>query len=246
MTVPADEITVQTALRRVHLAQHTITLIERPGLQNSTGQRLWDCSIALAYYLSINPRLLSSSRDGKGEERDPKRTKLDRDDEERTTVIELGAGLGLVSLAASLFLPSPTTRVIATDIAATVSTTLSENLDAFPHCTVRREVLDWGIVAPERVSELLDGDVPLLLGSDILYNPSSHQVLLETILSFLGPSSRGSRGRGQALIAYKPRTEGDDLFFPLAVAAGLKVHKLWFWSNIGIWHFAWNNHTMSS
>lgn len=160
------------------------------------------------------------------------------------TLLELGAGCALTSLvAAALLHPSTSTSItIASDVEATFSTTLQETLDANPthRFTIRPAILDWGHLEPAAALNFLAVDgrpqgtarALTILGSDILYNPESHQVLLETLVSFLGhPKLRAS----QALVAYKPRTEGDGNFFSLAERSGFAVEKVWAWGELGVY-----------
>ena len=245
------------------------TILERPGLNNSTGQRLWDCAIGLSAFLTLHPSALDAStpladlsppddtlRPSKklrlepAAEPSPKRRRL--------RVVELGAGCALASLAAAHVLRSTSgvdASVLATDIEATVETTLRENLELNARrrdgeVEVRAGVLDWGELAPARVDEVVAGaEAVTLLGTDILYNPSSHGVLLSTLISVLRPPSSppsssppsppaaSAHRHRRALIAYKRRTDGDDAFFQLARDGGLAVRHVWAWGEVGVWAF---------
>ncbi|GAA5971412.1 hypothetical protein JCM11641_008343 [Rhodosporidiobolus odoratus] len=251
-----------------------ISIVERPGLNNSTGQRLWDCAIGLSAFFSLYPGALDASsllpfpsspvqsNLGKIDIPCAKRPRLDSTSSRmrRIKVIELGAGCALASLAIWRLLPDA--DILATDVEATVSTTLRENLAANSleetgagrkgGQAIVAEVLDWGEVAPEHVQRLAGDDVDsalTLIGSDILYNPSSHALLLSTLLSFLRPRPRSPSSAAtstsstptqhrRALIAYKHRTEGDDGSFPLARSAGLEVKEVWKWGGVGVWAFS--------
>lgn len=130
-----------------------------------------------------------------------------------------------------------------------METTLQETLDfnrpenkAAVHPSARQ--LDWGEYLAAQLDQLLpltsttstaNSPDRILLGSDILYNPESHEVLLQTVLSFLRPDGTRGESRSKALIAYKARTEGDDTFFPLARDAGLGVKEVWTWGQVGVW-----------
>ncbi|BGP13124.1 hypothetical protein JCM10213_000873 [Rhodosporidiobolus nylandii] len=263
---------VQTALRTLHLAAasssspavssspvssaSTMTIVERPGLNNSTGQRLWDCAIGLSCFFSLFPSALDaatplSSFSSAADDSAPpaKRARVSQGEPgRRVKVVELGAGCALASMAAAKRL-LPGAEVLATDVQATVESTLRENLAANglledgEERGVHAGVIDWGVLSPERVATLSRSGgqpVPLtLIGSDILYNPSSHPLLLSSLLSFLRPadSSPVEQPR-RALIAYKHRTEGDDAFFALAEGSGLRVEKVWEWGEVGVWAFA--------
>ncbi|GAA5850844.1 hypothetical protein JCM9279_003944 [Rhodotorula babjevae] len=273
---------VQSALRIVNLSPPAsdssappppftptpITVLERPGLNNSTGQRLWDCAIGLSAYLTLHPPALDAStplanlppfsdepsRPSKKPRLEPAEPSTKR---RRLRVVELGAGCALASLAAAHVLRSMDgidASVLATDIEATVETTLRENLDLNARrrrgaVEVRAGVLDWGQLAPAQVDEVVDGAQSVtLVGTDILYNPSSHGVLLSTLLSVLRPPSPSTNSspaspaapappHRRAIIAYKRRTDGDDAFFSLARDGGLDVRQVWAWGEVGVWAF---------
>ena len=251
--------TVQTIHRHIHVPpvpdlprpSPPLVVVERPGLNNSTGQRLWDCAIGISCWLTLNPHILHGSvtsthlladtvdileppsKRARSSPRAPKRV-----------FIELGAGSGLASLMVARLLGHSTSmahRVIATDVEVTVSSTLTENLNANPRgrAPIDKQVLDWGPISSNRMQELRgDDDSALtLLGADILYNPESHAVLLESMLALLRPPRNGVEG-DEAFIAYKARTEGDNAFFELGRTAGLKVNRVWEWGDVSIWSFA--------
>lgn len=252
--------TVQTVIRTITLPSaesdsfSPISIIERPGLNNSTGQRLWDCSIALSLYLSLHPDFLAPSHRIESPMNEPPESKRVKRDDSRSKVIELGAGCALVSLVVSRILQHQSAcEVIATDVMVTVETTLEENLaendriedkKGTKRGRIRAEVLDWGTSSIEDMLEMKarilgggDEEVDVtILGSDLLYNPESHSVLLETLLFFLRPPVLSKKVR-RALIAYKHRTESDDDFFRLAEAKGLNVKMVWNWGVIQVWHF---------
>jgi hypothetical protein len=241
-------------------SQAPISIVERPGLNNSTGQRLWDCAIGLSAYFSLHPNTsldispFPTIERGVSEPDDEtSRSKKRRKTSKRVRIIELGAGCALASLAASQISQGAdeTTSVVATDIEATVNTTLEENLNFNEsYSKVDKGILDWGQLSEAQVKDLLD--VPMsktpttpqdliLVATDVLYNPESHQLLLDTLLSFLRPSPDIapvlSNTTSRALIAYKRRTEGDDGFFELAKGAGLEMLKVWEWSEVSVWSF---------
>ena len=107
--------------------------------------------------------------------------------------------------------------------------------------------LDWGSYSPAALDKALLPSSSsatatvldrTLLGSDILYNPESHAVLLQTLLSFLRPPGQIGSIRSKCLIAYKARTDGDDAFFGLAREKGLEVREVWRWGQVGVWQFS--------
>lgn len=141
-------------------------------------------------------------------------------------------------------------EVVCTDVEATVTTTLQETLDfnARPTSSTLHPIastLNWGTYSPAELNKALPpasassatrtAPDRTLLGSDILYNPESHAVLLETLLSFLRPDGKAGQGRAKCLIAYKSRTEGDDGFFEQARGKGLEVGEVWRWGQVSVW-----------
>lgn len=234
--------------------KRTIRMIETPGLNNSTGQRLWDCAIALSYWLSRDsdrlrfpaPSTLSIQKSRRID--DYTGANAAGSSNRRLQIVELGGGLALVSLVASFLLNSATTPssridVVSTDIPETVATTLSQNLEANFHSStpVRALPLSWGSHSPTDLRSLLSVDgIPgewpdiTLLASDVLYNPSSHKLFLQTIQSF-SVIAREHSSLLQAFIGYKPRTEGDDAFWELAKQQGMQVELVWRFGKIEIW-----------
>ncbi|GAA5860263.1 hypothetical protein JCM3774_000362 [Rhodotorula dairenensis] len=199
---------VQTAIRTVHVekplssatewtdAAGAIQITERPGLNNSTGQRLWDCAIGLTSFLSQNPaaldpnsslRALSHERGDADHEdlatsRPAKRLRPDdasSSSPRQLRVVELGAGCALASMVAAQLLSSESNHgaasVLATDVEATVESTLKENLvanglalsDSTVSSTVpsrpkakapikvERAVLEWGRLSDEQLAVVL-------------------------------------------------------------------------------------------
>ncbi|CEQ40443.1 SPOSA6832_02067, partial [Sporobolomyces salmonicolor] len=232
-----------------------VSIVERPGLNNSTGQRLWDCAIGLACFLSLHSDALDSAV--------PLTTTTSSDDEKPRTkrqttaglegplrVVELGAGCALASMCAQHVLAHVEGKlsIVATDVKPTVETTLAENLAANSVSSrqpaITASVLDWGTSTCLQVCDARPPSSPssppphlTLLGSDILYNPSSHSLLLDTLLAFCRPTNSSLTASARALIAYKKRTDGDGAFFGMASKAGLDVRKVWEWGEVGVWSF---------
>ncbi|KWU41222.1 hypothetical protein RHOSPDRAFT_30594 [Rhodotorula sp. JG-1b] len=179
--------TVQTAIRTVHLSNPappsaerqadgpnesatTIEITERPGLNNSTGQRLWDCAIGLTAFLSQYPAALEPDFPLEGLpdpelSRPPPAKRFRQDDtvspprpRRRLRIVELGAGCALASMVAAKLLSSGSASgaeqtaatMLATDVETTVESTLKENLRANGLA-----VLDWGRLSDEQLGVVL-------------------------------------------------------------------------------------------
>jgi predicted nicotinamide N-methyase len=152
------------------------------------GTAVYDASIVLSHYIADHNVL--------------KTTKCKH-------VIELGCGVGLVSIVASTLL-SETAQVVATDydskLLELVERNASKNLKEKESKRLRTKVLKWGSTCPK------DGEnVDLILGSDIVACPYAEALplLVKTLCDLM---SNGAR----AIIAYKPRLKSEDIFFQLA------------------------------
>ncbi|EGG09066.1 uncharacterized protein MELLADRAFT_61296 [Melampsora larici-populina 98AG31] len=143
-------------------------------------------------------------------------------------VIELGAGCGLAGLTAARILDrreSLRCRVILTDLEEVISTSLAPNVDRTKQALSKDTAIEietipytWGTSIP---FPAVDSKKSLILANDVLYNPENQAVFLETILRLFG-----TRQNVSTLLAYRPRTEGDHLFFQTAQRAGLVVERI--------------------
>ena len=120
------------------------------------------------------------------------------------TVLELGSGIGLVSLAASLL----GCRVVATDGSPSSVRLLHENFeryrDELPIMPEAR-LLDWGnLNAADRLiqNELFGRFPDVIVASDVIYAHSAKIELANTIKHLCPPGHSGS-----VLIAHRWRTE---------------------------------------
>jgi SAM-dependent methyltransferase len=98
------------------------------------------------------------------------------------TVLELGCGAGLVSIAASK-LGAP--LVLATDGNPQVLELTQDNVQ-LNHCNdvVQTQLLPWGLLSAMDVAERAD----LVLGSDLTYNSGTWRVLAETMETVVTPN----------------------------------------------------------
>jgi predicted nicotinamide N-methyase len=193
------------ALRDVKVAP--VVLLECHGLLG-VGGRLWDCGIALLTYLAHNPSAVSGKR-----------------------VLELGAGTGVVGLAASRL---GAKHVVLTDL-ADVCQLISQNvllsgaaatyvpvvwpgggalfvrrwwqcicfgiMLACCRCSVRS--LLWGNDADLAAVDAVD----LVLAADVVYEPECFEPLLKTLRAL------ATTRETTVLLAYRPRHPDGSVFF---------------------------------
>lgn len=166
----------------------------------STGTHVWDCSPLLANYLICQrARWLSKPR--------------------QSTVLELGAGCGLVGITGAIL----GANVVSTDMEDIIEETLTQNIAASQAIIassgkggkIKTEVLEWGRLAKTKVQTLLPPESEkqriLVVAADVLYNLSSHDVFLETLVSLTL-----HRPAADVLIAYKKRGPGEERFLKIA------------------------------
>ncbi|KAH8111060.1 putative methyltransferase-domain-containing protein [Phellopilus nigrolimitatus] len=194
-------------------------------------KKVWDSGMGLSHWLVSTmvgaldaPPIIRSLMDSKS-----------------PTILELGAGTGLVSLVLSALLShhpemsSP--KVIATDLASAMEV-LGNNITANDHWlpTVRPKavVLDWDDeTLPVEVQEGVD----FIIMADVTYNTDSFPALIGT-LSRLSRSRKGlARQTNQAvqppqlpettaLLAYKERDPDERRLWDMALAIGLRLDEV--------------------
>ncbi|KAL8858295.1 MAG: hypothetical protein Q9178_005158 [Gyalolechia marmorata] len=141
----------------------TVTILEAPNLLSSngdTGNRTWDAALFLATFLFTDGRHFV----------------------EKKSVLELGAGLGFVSVLCGKHLGAK--HVVVTDASEAVLNTAQENaklneVDGI----VKTAVLEWGSPNIDQVFQRVDEMVSydLVLGSDMLYEPRDFPALMSTL-----------------------------------------------------------------
>lgn len=159
---------------------------------------IWDASLALSLYLLRT----SSPFDGPFD------------------ILELGAGLGLSSLAALSVYNNAT--ALLTDTADVLSSATKPTIASLPaslRSRISAQELLWTDPAP---SLLQSSEKSLLvLAADVTYNTSSHSALAATMAALLT-----SRTETLAILAYRPRAEADEGFFELIRGRGVKTELL--------------------
>ncbi|KAL8671489.1 MAG: hypothetical protein Q9168_004003 [Polycauliona sp. 1 TL-2023] len=141
----------------------TVTILEAPNLLASngdTGHRTWDAALFLATFLFTDGRHFIQD----------------------ASVLELGAGLGFVSVLCGKHLGAR--RVLMTDASETILCAAQQNAELNGvDSIVRSSVLEWGTRDVDRVHQN-DGEAisyDLVLGADMLYEPRDFPALMSTL-----------------------------------------------------------------
>jgi len=181
---------------RIELAGRTLSLLRPPSADALIDEDAFDEDEFLPYWAELWPSGLALARAVGG---------LDLDG---VRVLELGAGLGLPSLAAAV----RGADVLATDWAEDAVELLRRNAGR-NGIALRAEVVRWD--RPEPL--LRDAPWPLVLGADLLYERRNAEALLE-LLPRLGadvlladpgrPFARGFLERAAARWELRTETEG--------------------------------------
>ena len=161
MSLPVRRIPVATKTTGGEVEVSTLALAQQPSGTGATGMAVWNSSLLLK-------RLLE------------KLTERNADWIRDKVVVELGCGVGLVSLTASLLGAS---HVIATDGNPNVVKLTQRNIQSSKLSSVRAEPLSWGVLDAIDYSDTAD----LVLGSDLTYNAANWRVLAETMATIVKP-----------------------------------------------------------
>ena len=135
----------------------------------STGLGVWNSSLLLARLLQgLGPSYWKNAQ------------------QEMTTVVELGCGTAVASLAAAVL---GATRVVATDGNPSVVQLAAANVQAnqekmLRSAVVETAVLPWGMLNAMDYCE----EANLVIGSDLTYNPAGWPVLAESMATLLRPA----------------------------------------------------------
>ncbi|BGP14135.1 hypothetical protein JCM10213_002432 [Rhodosporidiobolus nylandii] len=189
----------------------------------TTGLRTWQACIALSNHLIARPSLLSGP----------------------SNILELGAGVGLLSLvSAQLLAGQPASeerrrRIVATDVDERVLGMLEGNI-ALNNLTSTASAakLDWELASDPSAGvaslEQWECDIfgggeraEVILGADIVYDPSLASHLASTLAFLLRPDPRAATPPAHALIAGTVRNESTwELFLSECRARQLQIDPL--------------------
>lgn len=171
MSLPIREITIDKTILQIR---------QQAAGPGATGLAVWNSSLLLARLLpALSVPMTSPSSSSSLSP-------------STTTIVELGCGPGLASLAAALQWPNA--KVVATDGNPAVVELAKQNIVAndavFSMQTgneesrVQARVLPWGLL---NVDDDLQDTAGLILGSDLTYNAGSWPLLAETMAALLRP-----------------------------------------------------------
>jgi len=197
-----------------------ILIEEAPNLLaagSNVGLRTWEASLHLAQYLHSNPALVRNK-----------------------TIIELGAGTGLVSILAAG--PLRAVHVLATDGLPHVIQSMAKNIHRNENIilppastSIEAKVLDWADhddpSSLEDTLSLENGECPaydLILGADITYSPDVVPVLAQLLkVLMIDMWDENSGRRIEALISATVRNERTlSVFREACVERGLVVEEV--------------------
>eukprot|EP00283_Hemiselmis_rufescens_P012924 CAMPEP_0173456500 /NCGR_PEP_ID=MMETSP1357-20121228/56126_1 /TAXON_ID=77926 /ORGANISM="Hemiselmis rufescens, Strain PCC563" /LENGTH=220 /DNA_ID=CAMNT_0014423729 /DNA_START=35 /DNA_END=697 /DNA_ORIENTATION=+ len=147
-----------------------------------TGAAVWDAAIVLSEFLAANKQLIHRKR-----------------------VLEVGAGLALVSVAAGMF---GAESVTATDYSTSVLDLAQNNMEAnIPDMAVSGNAtampLLWG---SEEAAQSLGGPFDVVVGSDVIYREDVFKPLIETL-------DLTTTNDSIVILAHKPRGLSEEKFF---------------------------------
>lgn len=113
-------------------------------------------------------------------------------------VLELGAGLGMLSMVLALH----GAHMVATDVASVVPTTLRNFKENRLHRCVRAVALDWFDPPPKLI---LDHVWDVVVATDVVYNPSHFDALIRTLKCVCGKHTR-------IILVYQERDHTSEFF----------------------------------
>ena len=208
---------------------------------DSTGRHIWPTAIPLLQHM-----LQTTQEQSKGIFGDTSTTTT-------KTVLELGSGCGLLGMGLVAASMPPTSFSSSTTLYQVVMTDhstewLQQNLERNQeilfggsnvetqqqqHQNIEIHRLQWGneqdLASLYETSAILHQyskhrkQFDYIIGSDILYNPASHEALVSTLKFFSSSSNKKSNTITQTLLAYPKRQSDEAQFVSLAESNGFLV-----------------------
>ena len=197
-----DDSIATVTLRHLNKKLQLSTQSHETSGRVSMAGTLWEASPVLAHFITNPACPVEGFHRMRTEDEKKSNSKTTR--QNPTTVIELGSGVGLVSIAAALI----GCNVIATDGSPSSIRLLEENIQRYTNefpVTPRASLLAWGdLDATDRlIQQEFSGHHPdLIVASDVIYTHSAKTELANTI-KYLCPQGH----TGSVLIAHRWRTE---------------------------------------
>ncbi|KAI9261912.1 putative methyltransferase-domain-containing protein [Helicostylum pulchrum] len=178
---------VTAHIGKIEIQGLTEPILLSQDLSSGCGGKIWECTQIILEYLAWK--------------REQSQHALFKDQ----TIVEIGAGTGLVGLAVAKLCPDIKQMVITDQI--NMMNLMQENiklnhLDAL----VKAKVLNWG----EKIEQPELSNADVILASDCVYHEEAFPVLVDTFLSLT------TNEKTIIYLAYRKRRNADKRFFQLA------------------------------
>ncbi|KAJ7155430.1 putative methyltransferase-domain-containing protein [Mycena crocata] len=184
---------LQDQIERVYLfGEVKMTITEQTSFD--LDKKIWDSGIGLSSWLvSSSPSFLSCP--------------------EPMTVLELGAGTGIVSIVLGALRPAD--HIVVTDVASAMA--LLEHNIATNDSRAEAAVLDWD---DERFPECVQGrQFDLIIMADVTYNTASFPSLVRTLKGLIDLGEK----RPRVVMGYKERDSAERALWGMAEDIGLPL-----------------------
>ncbi|KAF8322250.1 hypothetical protein DL93DRAFT_2129895 [Clavulina sp. PMI_390] len=179
-------------------------------------KKIWDSGLGLSAWLS---------RPQSWESNESLRALLTQDSV--LSVLELGCGTGLVSLALAALLQvsraGKETSILATDLASAlplIAHNFEANAPLYTSVSLTAEELDWED-DPTAIKARYPLGHDLIIMADVTYNTDMFPALLRTLEALVSTMTSRGAPSPAVLLAYKERDPGERAIFQLAQAIGV-------------------------
>ncbi|KAK0199256.1 putative methyltransferase-domain-containing protein [Desarmillaria ectypa] len=208
----------QASIERIYaLHRGTMKITEQTSFD--LDKKIWDSGIGLSSWLVTKSRLAQL----------PETLQTALFSKENRTIIELGAGTGVLSLTLAALRDErddSKSRIMTTDLESAIPL-LEHNIASNGHllpdgsACPKASVLDWDEDLPDYIQSLPDGFDAIVM-ADVTYNTSSFPGLLRTLASLTTMSAK----RPLVLLGYKERDEAERTIWVMAKEIGIHFRKV--------------------